>query len=286
VDEIAKFQYPDDVWDNLELGLRLGDRPQVVVTTTPRPIPIIHQMLADDLTVISRVSTYANLANLAPTFIQRVLSKYEGTRLGRQELHAEVLSDTPGALWNQDLIEQNRIRTGPELARIVVGIDPAGSSEEGSDETGIVVCGKGEDGKGYVIRDVSGVYTPDQWARLAIAMYHEFGASRFVAEKNQGGEMVKDVIQTRWDNAPIRLVHSARNSGARAEPIAALYEQGKVKHVGMFSAMEDQMCVTTPDGYQGRGSADRMDAMVHAMRDLMMGAYTNPDPNAYASSHR
>ena len=286
VDEIAKFQYPEDVWDNLELGLRLGQRPQAIVTTTPRPIKLIRDLVADPLTVMTRVSTYANIGNLAPTFIRRVVQKYEGTRLGRQELHAEILSDTPGALWTYDMIEANRVRVIPEMKRVVIGIDPAASSEDDSDETGLVVCGLGVDKKGYVLRDASGVYTPDQWARLAISLYREWGASRIVAEKNMGGDMVEDVIRTRWPNAPVTLVHASDRKEARAEPVAALYEQWKVKHLGSFAKMEDQMTLTTTDGYQGSGSPDRMDAMVWAMSNLMLGAVISYDEKDYAEYRR
>lgn len=286
VDEIAKFQYPDDVWDNLELGLRLGTMPQAIVTTTPRPIKLIRELVADPLTIMTRVSTYANIGNLAPTFIRRVVQKYEGTRLGRQELNAEILSDTPGALWNYDLVEENRVKIVPELRRVVIAIDPAASSEEDSNETGLVVCGKGADGKGYVLSDMSGIYSPGQWGLLAIKLYREWGATRFVVEKNQGGEMAEHVLRSRWMNAPITMVHASERHEARAEPVAALYEQGKVKHVGQFARMEDQMCLTTTDGFQGTGSPDRMDAMVWGMTNLMLGAVVSYEESDYAEYRR
>lgn len=286
VDELAKFQYPDDLWDNLELALRLGDKPQALVTTTPRPIPIIKSLVQDEQTVVTTTSTYANLGHLAGSFIERVLKKYEGTRLGRQELHAEILSDTPGALWTADMLEESRATSLPEMRRIVIGVDPAVSSEENSDEVGIVVCGKGINGRGYVMRDASGVYTPDQWASMVIRLYQEFGADRVVAEKNNGGDLVESTLRTKNENISYRGVHAMRAKQLRAEPVAALYEQHKIKHLGMFARMEDQMMVTTRDGYQGRGSPDRMDAMVYAMTDLMLGAYTNTDPDAYVGSKR
>ena len=288
VDEIAKFQYPQEVWDNLEMGLRLGDKPQAVVTTTPRPIPIIKELMNDPATVISRVSTYENLGNLPTSFIRRVLAKYEGTRLGRQELHAELLMDTPGALWNADLIEANRTtpRNLPDFKRSVVGVDVATSAEEYSNETGIVGVSKGENNKCYVRFDRSGAYSPNDWATKAIKLYFEIGASRLIAEKNQGGEMIKTIIHSVNANIPVKLVHASKSKQARAEPVAALMEQGRIKHVGMFSEMEDQMIVTTPEGYLGTGSPDRMDAMVWAVTELMFGAIASDDPDDYDQYRR
>lgn len=288
VDELAKFQYPQDVWDNLELSLRLGEKPQVVVTTTPRPIQIIKDLLSDPLTIATRVSTYANLAFLAPSFIRRVVQKYEGTRLGRQELYAEVLSDTPGALWTYETIERNRIgpMDAPAMDRIVISIDPPISSEDDANECGLIVGGShGRDiqKKGYVIFDGSGIMSPDQWAKKAIMLYDEFGADRIVAEKNQGGEMVKDVLLSRRSNLPVKLVHASRAKVARAEPVAAMYEQNRIKHIGSFARLEDQMTVTTTEGYQGPGSPDRMDALVWLMYELMVGATTSLDPADYAN---
>lgn len=288
VDELAKFQYPQDVWDNLELGLRLGDNPQAIVSTTPRPIQIIRDILSDPLTVVTRASSYENIANLAPSFIRRIISKYEGTRLGRQELHAEVLEDTPGALWTLALIEANRVHQGnqPEYTRKVVAIDPATTSTEDSDETGIVLAGKGDNRKGYVLADASGVYTPLGWATKAISLYKEHGCSRIVAEANQGGDMVKTVIHGVDPNVPVKLVHASKARQARAEEISSLMEQGKIKHVGSFARMEDQMVNTTPEGYLGSGSPDRMDAMVWAMKELMYGATASYDADDYEDYRR
>lgn len=284
VDEIAKFQYPQDVWDNLELGLRLGDKPQAIVTTTPRPIPVIRDMLQDPAVHITRVSTYANISNLAANYIRRVVKKYEGTRLGRQELHADVLTDIPGALWWLDLIAENRVLQLPEMRRIVIGLDPSASTSEETeepDEAGLVVCGKGVDLKGYMIRDESRVYTPDQWARAAIGLYHQYKASRIVAEKNQGGEMVRTVIHQIDRNVRVKLISSVKSKPERASPIAALMEQGKIKHLGQFAELEDQMCATTQEDYEGPGSPDRMDAYVHALTDLMLGSMTSEDADDY-----
>lgn len=288
VDELAKFQYAQEVWDMLELGLRLGDKPQALVSTTPRPIQVIRDLLNDPLTVLTRGSSYENISNLAPAYIGRVISKYEGTRLGRQELHAEVLNDMPGSLWTLSLIEENRIKSGhapTQMDRTVVAIDPATSSTEESDETGIIVGAK-EGKTGYVVRDESGIYTPNGWATMAIRLYKEHGASRIVAEKNQGGDMVKTVIHNIDPNVPVKLVHASKSRQARAEPISQLMEQGRIKHIGQFARLEDQMVITTPEGYLGSGSPDRMDAMVWCMTDLMLGSLTSPDPNAYEDYRR
>jgi phage terminase large subunit-like protein len=295
VDELAKFQYPQECWDNLEMGLRLGDNPQAIVTTTPRPIPIIKDLIADPMNIVTRVSTYANIGNLSSRFINRVVKKYEGTRIGRQELHAELLLDVVGAFWSFQLIEDNRI-TGadvPALKRIVVAVDPAGEEKnererarkEEPNETGIVVCGKdygtGRQAKGYVLADASGIHSPHEWAKRAVMLYKEWGASMIVAEKNQGGQMVKHTIHTVDPNVRVKLVHATDSKEARAEPIAGLMEQGRVKHVGTFAKMEDQMSMMTTDGYIGVGSPDRADAMVWGLSELMLGSFVNTDPEAY-----
>lgn len=295
VDELAKFQYPQDCWDNLEMGLRLGDNPQAIVTTTPRPIPVIKDMIADPMTHVTRVSTYANIANLSTRFIQRVVARYEGTRLGRQELHAELLMDVMGAFWTYEMIEQNRIRGEqvPPLRRKVVAIDPAGEDrdertrarKEEPNETGLVVCGDdfnpARSKKAYVLADASGIMSPETWARRAVMLYKEWGASLIVAEKNQGGQMIKHTIHTIDPMVNVKLIHATDSKEARAEPIAALMEQGRVKHVGQFAKMEDQMCMMTTDGYIGDGSPDRSDAMVWGVSELMLGAFVETDPEVY-----
>ena len=218
---------------------------------------------------MTRGSTYENRGNLAPSFFAEIIARYEGTRLGRQELHAEILDDVDGALWNRDLIEAARVTSLPNMTRIVIAIDPAVSSKETSAETGIVACGLGEDGHGYVLEDRSTRGTPNQWASEAVASYHRLKADRIVAEANQGGDMIRHTLDTVERNIPIRLVHASRGKRVRAEPIAALYEQGRVHHCGMFAALEDQLCTYTPDT---RESPDRLDAMVWALTDLMLGA--------------
>lgn len=267
-DEVAAWRYAD-AWHQARLGLRLGSNPQALVTTTPRPIPIIKAMIKDPATHLTRGSTYDNRANLAEGFFADIVSRYEGTRLGRQELNAELLEDTPGALWSSAMIEAARVAKAPGLKRIVVAIDPPISAEEGSDECGIVVAGLGEDGLGYILADISVPQAkPAEWARVAIQAYHGWKADRIVAEVNQGGLMVRHTLETVDRNAAITTVHASKGKAARAEPVAALYEQGRVKLVGSFSALEDQMCGWVPGS--SPKSPDRMDAMVWALTELMI----------------
>ena len=273
-DEIASWRYPE-AWDMLMFGLRLGPDPRVVVTTTPKPIKIIRELIADPTTVITRGSTYDNRANLAPAFLQQIVRKYEGTRLGRQELEAEILDDVPGALWSRERIEEARWaahKNAPELVRIVVAIDPAASHGEEADETGILVAGKDRNGHGYVLADRSGRYPPIEWARIAISLYGSHAADRIVAERNNGGDMVEATIRMVNPNVPVTTVWASRGKVVRAEPVAALYEQNKIHHVGTFATLEDQMCGFTSDfdrataGY----SPDRVDALVWALTDLLV----------------
>jgi phage terminase large subunit-like protein len=272
-DEIAKWQYMQDSWDQLQFGLRLGVHPQQVVTTTPRPLPLIKKLINDPDTVLTRGRTYDNAANLAGPFLKQIEERYGGTRLGRQELEGEVLEDIPGALWQRSNLDINRRPEVPEeLQRIVVAIDPAVSSEEGSDETGIVCVGIARDNdgynRGYVLADRTLRGSPDEWARAAVSLYREFDADRIVAEKNQGGEMVEAVIRAVDRNVPISLVHATRGKLVRAEPISALYEQNRVHHVGRFDELEDQMCMFSADYDRANGSPDRMDALVWGLSFL------------------
>lgn len=272
-DEPAKWQYLGDAWDNMIFGLRLGMHPQVVATTTPRPIKILRDLLQDDTTHVTRGTTYDNLENLAPPFARKIIAKYEGTRIGRQELMAEMLDDKPGALWSRDMIEKNRVRGVSNLVRIVVAIDPAATSGETSNDTGIVVCGKGADGHGYVLEDASLHESPAGWGKAAVEAYKRWHADRIIGETNNGGEMIEHVIRSIDPNVPYKGVHASRGKITRAEPISALTEQGKIHHVGMFAELEDQMCDydaafdTAKAGY----SPDRMDAMVWAMTELKIG---------------
>ena len=265
-DELAAWRYPD-AWDQLQFGLRLGDNPQVVVTTTPRPIKLVREIIAEKTTVITRGSTYENAANLAPPALARLKTKYENTRLGQQELYAVLLDDNPYALWKRGNIDSNRVTKTPDLTRIMVAIDPAVTANEDSDETGIVVAGIGKDGHGYVLDDMTLSGSPDQWARQAIAAYHKYNADRIVAEVNNGGDMIEYTIHTIEKHVPFKQVRASRGKQTRAEPVAALYEQNKVHHVGMFAELEDQMC----QWMQGEDSPDRMDALVWVLTELMVG---------------
>jgi predicted phage terminase large subunit-like protein len=266
-DELAAWRYPM-AWDMLMMGLRLGANPRVVATTTPKPVPLIRALLATPDCVVTRGSTKDNADNLAPAFLKAILAQYEGTRLGRQEIEAELLEDVPGALWTRDAIERARVAALPALRRVVVAIDPAASSAEGADETGIVVAGLGEDGHGYVLDDRSGRLRPHDWAARAIAAFHAHRADRIVAEVNNGGEMVEATLRMLDASVPYKPVHASRGKMLRAEPVAALYEQGRVHHLGAFPALEDQMCVFA--GAAGGASPDRLDALVWALTELMV----------------
>jgi phage terminase large subunit-like protein len=262
LDEMCKFKYPQETWDNLELGLRLGTDPRAVVTTTPRPLPLLKSLLADPGTVVTRGSTYDNTINLAPSFKERVLARYEGTRLGRQELYAEILDDAPGALFTRQLLEATRVRAVPALTRLVIGVDP------GSD-AGIVVAAVGEDGHGYVLEDLSISGSPATWASQAIAGYHKHHANLLVVERNHGGEMVELTIKTQDPRVAVQTVWASQGKYARGEPVSSLYEQCRVHHVGMFAALEDELCTWVPG--EGLPSPNRLDALVWALTALMLG---------------
>jgi phage terminase large subunit-like protein len=277
-DEPAKWRYPGLAWDNLELGLRLGASPQVIATTTPRPIPLIKELLADMQTVKTGGSTYDNKPNLAQSFIKRVLTKYEGTRLGRQELHAEVLDDDPRALWQRvAMIDKFRVSEHPPLVRIAVAIDPATTSSEDAADTGIVCAGVAADAQAYVLEDASVHASPHGWALAALTAYNKLHADRIVGEVNNGGEMVELTLRTLRDerdrpvgkNVPFKAVTASRAKQTRAEPIASLYEQGRVHHVGQFALLEDELCTWAPN--TGQPSPDRLDALVWALTELMLG---------------
>ena len=274
-DELAAWRYPD-AWDQLQFGLRLGSDPQCVVTTTPRPTPIIRALVDDATTAVTRGSTYENRGNLAPAFVQKILSKYEGTRLGRQELLAEILDDAPGALWKRDDIERARVKAAPQrgFRRVVVAVDPAASVSEDSDETGIVVVGLGFDGHAYVLDDASGKYTPSEWARQVCRLYREWGADAVIGEVNNGGDMVGAVVHTEDKTVRFVPVRASRGKQTRAEPIAALYEQGKVHHVGLFAELEDQFCIWDP--LVAKKSPDRLDAAVWGLTEFLPALTRGP----------
>jgi phage terminase large subunit-like protein len=272
VDELAKYRYARETWDMLQFTMRAGDDPRIFVTTTPRPIPVIKEIVADAGTVISRGSTFDNAANLPKQFLNRLKTRYEGTRLGRQELNAEILDDLPGALWTRLMFDENRRQELPDMRRIVVAVDPSGTagSEDDGDSIGIVVAGIGIDGRGYVLADRTCKLSPDGWGRRAVEAYREFKADRIVAERNFGGAMVEHVIRTVDKTVSYKEVTASRGKVARAEPVAALYEQGRVSHIGGLPELEDQMCQIGPDGYIGEGSPDRADALVWALTELML----------------
>jgi phage terminase large subunit-like protein len=322
-DELAAWKKLQETWDMLQFGFRLGSDPRGVITTTPKPLQIVKTLVRDDRskggqTAVTRGSTYDNRANLAPKFFEQVVTKYEGTRLGRQELHADILEDMPGALWQRVLIDGKRIPgmafppiyhdvsvipgeetkmedmdflrrsakailgcVPEDMTRIVVAVDPNVSNTEGSDEIGITVCGKGISGTGYVLADCSMRGSPNEWASAAVIAHDVFGADRVIGEANQGGNMVEHTIKTAAaslktegkrasDNVGITLVHATRGKVTRAEPVSALYEQGRIRHVGTLTVLEDQMCLFTSDfdrkamGY----SPDRVDALVWALTHL------------------
>jgi phage terminase large subunit-like protein len=264
-DELASWRYPE-AWIQMKLGLRLGARPQAVVTTTPRPTPLIKELLADPACVVTEGSTYENRPNLSPTFFATVIKQYEGTRLGRQELLAHVLDDNPNALFKRDWIERDRVVSHPDLTRVVVAIDPAATNEEGSAETGIVVAGSAGDDF-YVLADRSLHASPEGWARAAIVAYHLHSCDRAVGEANNGGDMIEALLRNVDPNVSYEKVTATRGKMIRAEPISALYEQGRVHHVGTFPALEDQMAEWEP----GMDSPDRMDALVWALTELSTG---------------
>jgi phage terminase large subunit-like protein len=317
-DELAAWQY-SDAWDQAQFGLRLGQKPQVVIATTPRPTKLLKRIMTDANTTISRGTTYDNLTNLAPTVATAILAKYEGTRLGRQELYGEIIDEVEGALWRGADIDAYRVEPSTvgladgsrgvaslspappnqllglsgvtssepaniapasspskvELVRVVVAVDPAVTTGEDSDETGIVVVGKGDDGNGYVLADRTIKGSPAEWARKAIQALHDFGdIGTIVAETNQGGDMVEHTLRSIEPHIPFKKVHAKQGKRLRAEPISALYEQGRVHHVGVFSLLEEQMTSWLPDsGY----SPDRLDALVHGLTELGLAKGSSAD---------
>ena len=265
-DELAAWRYPE-AFDQLMFGLRLGEHPKCLITTTPKPTKIIKELVNRDDVSVTRGSTFENVDNLAEAAIENLKLRYEGTTLGRQELYAEIVDDIEGALWKMSLIEEARIKDEPEdLRRIVVSIDPAVTSNENSDETGIVVAGVDYNNNYYILDDVSGVMSPDEWAKMAVRCYYEWEASRVVAEVNNGGDLVERIIRSVDANIPYTAVRASRGKMVRAEPVAALYEQRRVHHVNSFPELEDQMCSYT--GERNQSSPDRLDAMVWAITEL------------------
>ena len=270
-DELAKWTAPETAWDMLQFALRLGERPRQVVTTTPRAVPILKQVMSDALTASTHMATGENASNLAPGFLDRVVARYHGTRLGRQELGGELIEDREDALFSRETIERGRVQAPPALGRVVVAVDPPASCGPRSDACGIVAAGIGEDGCGYVLADGTiGAASPERWARAAIQLYHTVGADRLVAEVNQGGDMVRTVLSETDPSVAVASVRATRGKWVRAEPVALLYEQGRVKHVGVMPALEDQMANFAPSGTAEGASPDRVDALVWALTALML----------------
>ena len=265
-DELAAWRYPE-AFDQLMFGLRLGDNPQCVITTTPKPTKIIKELILRKDVQVTSGNTFENEANLADTALTMLRERYEGTTLGRQELYAEIIEDMEGALWSPKMIDASRINEDEErdLKQIIVAIDPAVTANENSDETGIVVVGKDYNERYYVLEDVSGKYTPDKWGRKAIDCYYDWQADRIVAEVNNGGDLVERLLRGIDNNVPYRSVRATRGKLTRAEPISALYEQERVHHVGYFAELESQMCSYTGET---RPSPDRLDALVWGLTEL------------------
>lgn len=277
IDELAKYRYIQETWDQMMFGLRLGDHPQVLVTTTPQPKKLIKELYNDPKNFVTKGSTMDNVANLAKSAVDQMYDRYAGTRLGRQELEGEILGDIPGALWSPEMVDLHRIREEelPEdLDRVIVAVDPAASSEEGADEHGIVVVGMARDkdgyARGYVLEDATCKGRPEEWAKAAVRMYRKWNADRIIAEKNNGGEMVETVIRTADRTVPVKLVHASRGKVVRAEPISALYEQGRIHHVGRHDKLEDQMFSFATDLVRNasEGSPDRVDALVWGLTEI------------------
>lgn len=276
VDELAKWKKAEEAWDMLQFALRLGDNPRQVVTTTPKNVGVLKAILKNPSTVLTQAPTEANKAYLAASFLEEVRARYAGTRLGRQELDGVLLEDAEGALWTTAGLEACRARVPEKLSRVVVAVDPPVTGHAGSDECGIVVVGALTEGapsqwRAHVLEDASvSAASPADWARAAISAMERHGADRLVAEVNQGGDLVESVVRQIDPMVPFRAVRASRGKTARAEPVAALYEQGRVHHGRDLGALEDQMCRMTVRGYEGKGSPDRVDALVWALTELMV----------------
>ncbi|MDR4307621.1 DNA-packaging protein [Chelatococcus sambhunathii] len=271
-DEIGKWRQGEEVWDMLQFGLRLGSRPRQVATTTPRAVPLVKRLVGASAVATTRATTRDNAANLAPSFLEAVVGAYRGTRLGRQELDGELLEDREDALWTREAIERTRVFEAPELARVVVAVDPPAGGAKRSDACGIVAAGLGRDGRAYVLEDATvSSAKPEIWAARAVALYRRLEADALVAEVNQGGEMVRSVIAGLDPGVPVLAVRATRGKWLRAEPVAALYAQARVAHVGAHPALEDEMAAFGVDGLSGGRSPDRVDALVWAVTQLMLG---------------
>ena len=270
-DELAKARQARDGWNNMLFGMREG-RPRGIVTTTPRPLPLVKELLQRPSTVVTRGSTWDNQDNLAKEYYDNVIAPLDGTRLGRQEIGGEIVDDIPGALWTRAMIDEQRVSELPPMSRVVVAIDPSGTDgDDEGDDVGIVVAGRGIDGRGYVIADNTCKLSPEGWARVAITAYHRHEADRIVAERNFGGAMVRAVVKASEAGVPFKEVVASRGKAVRAEPVSALYEQGRISHVGAHVKLEDEMVLMTTAGYMGEGSPNRVDAVVWALTEVMLG---------------
>lgn len=260
----------------LQFGLRLGQWPRAMVTTTPRPLALLKKLMADPANAVTRASTRANAANLAPGFLRAIEERYGGTRLGRQEIDGAIVEERADALWSRDMLERARVDAAPSLATIVVAVDPPAASHQRADKCGIVAAGVDADGAVYVLRDATlAAARPAEWAARAVALYHELQADALVAEVNQGGDMVAAVIAQADGAVPVVKVRASRGKYLRASPVALLYEQNRVRHVGAFPELEDEMCSFGPDGLSGGASPDRLDALVWAIAHLALDARKN-----------
>jgi phage terminase large subunit-like protein len=277
-DELAKWRNAEATFDMLQFALRLGRHPRQLITTTPRPIPLLKRLIADPRTAVTRAATHANAAHLSPAFLDEVIGRYAGTRLGRQEIDGEIIEDRPDALWSRATIELARIVAAPPLARIVIGIDPPASSRDGANACGLVAAGRSADGCVYVLADatVHGL-PPAGWASKAIALFRRLKADMMVAEVNQGGDMVRAVLREVDASVPLKTVHATRGKYLRAEPVAAMYAQGRVKHVDPpLAELEDQMCDFGLNGLSDGRSPDRLDALVWAVTELTAPRHQGP----------
>lgn len=276
-DELAKWREPHKAWDMLQFALRLGETPRVLVTTTPRPLPIVKAIMKDARTALVRLKTEDNAEHLSPAFVAEMVRRYADSDLARQELHGEIIDDSETSLWRRAWIDAERVTEAPPVTRTVVALDPPVTATRSSDACGIVVAALGEDKRGYVLADrtVQG-REPKAWAEAALAAYDDFAADALVVEVNQGGDLIAEVLRQFRPNLPVSNVRATRGKWLRAEPVAALYAQGRVCHAGRFAALEDQMCAFDATGRVGGRSPDRVDALVWALTDLMLQTATMP----------
>lgn len=276
-DELAKWPNLQECWDMLQFGLRLGDHPRQIVTTTPRPLPLVKRLLVEPNVAVSRAKTADNRFHLAAQFIRTVTQSYGGTRLGRQELEGEIVEESADALWTRAMIEAVRELAPPALARIVVAVDPPATSSQRADRCGLVVAGLDAQGVGHVLADATlAGARPHEWAQKAVALYHRHEADALVVEVNQGGEMVESIVREVDVTVPVTSVRATRGKYLRAEPVAALYEQGRIRHAGAFPELEDEMCAFGPSGLETGRSPDRLDALVWALTHLMLAPKGRP----------